>query len=545
MKGIKNEQNEIILSAGENYPTEWFTTQNEADRSKFLINNITNPSLIPNSLDQSDSTYLVVKAINLAGVASAPDTISFFVKEGFYPGSIIYDGKNQDGNDTWILGEDHYTKFYDNVIGKTIMNERFADGVHYSTPFWIDKDGNFAALNSPDLRIYLHWGWHGEFGNPTEGVPTITDNPYGKRINSVLDEQTGESYFAEIEYFDLRLDGQPFDYDPFPPEGENLQTDIDGKQWLRVPITHQISQNAILTNLSVGDHKFEIRAVDIQNAVDETPAVLEFVVVDKVDRDQKDGILILDDDDDNSVLAPDDLIDNFYYNCLSNLSDNVAVLDRNDLMDNVYVESQHFDRAVFSPTDLEKYKYVVYHSDNPVNTCNFYKEFEVFEIYLKGGGNLIISGGANLSAVKDRLLEFHSNIFDKYFGISENSVITADFLTSFSDFPYFMKAVSMIERVDDLLLERPSWNQLIEIYNGLSGTTGFLNHNCEEIYSFGCKPVGDGPYDPSQTKFDELNHLPVALRKITDDNSCYMFGFPLSYMNLQQVTEILEALLSE
>jgi hypothetical protein len=57
----------------------------EGLRAALKLNNI------ENSIPQ-DSTYITAWAVDLAGIVSEPTTISFIVKEGFYPGTLIYNG---------------------------------------------------------------------------------------------------------------------------------------------------------------------------------------------------------------------------------------------------------------------------------------------------------------------------------------------------------------------------------------------------------------------------------------------------------------------
>ncbi len=78
----------------------------------------------------------------------------------------------------------------------------------------------------------------------------------------------------------------------------------------------------------------------------------------------------------------------------------------------------------------------------------------------------------------------------------------------------------------------------------------FTDHIAEVIYNYGCKEVAEdppGPYhiNPTQEEYDYFNGLPVALKKVTDDNSCYTFGFPLSYMEADQVKTMMTQILNE
>ncbi|RLC55937.1 MAG: hypothetical protein DRH89_06690, partial [Candidatus Cloacimonadota bacterium] len=70
----------------------------------------------------------------------------------------------------------------------------------------------------------------------------------------------------------------------------------------------------------------------------------------------------------------------------------------------------------------------------------------------------------------------------------------------------------------------------------------------EVIYRYGCKDVDDpGQYliNPTQEQYDLYNGLSVALKKVTEDNSCYIFGFPLAYMEADQVKTMMTQILNE
>ncbi|RLC51801.1 MAG: hypothetical protein DRZ79_02205, partial [Candidatus Cloacimonadota bacterium] len=553
IKGIRNEDGEIVPVATGGYDDEWLSTKGQTDIAHYLMTKNTDPPLLVNSFEPLDSTFLVVKAVNIAGVVSEPDTISFFVKEGFYPGTIIYNGQYQAGNDVWVLGEHHFTTFMDESISKIIEFENYPEGAHYSTPFWIDKDGNYSVIGSEDLKIYMHWGWHGEHGNQLESAYVITDNPFDKKIASVVDEQTNVSYFAEIKYFDLRLDGEPYYYPPLPPEGENLQIDEDGKAWLRVPITHEIAQETIITGLSEGVHRFEVRAVDIQDVGDETPAEFVFKIVKPIPREEKSGVLILDDDDDNSLFAPDAIIDSLYEAFLSDYAGEVMTLDRGELEGSVWDSQLHFGRDVFSPTDLEKYKLVIYHSDYLTVPSKLQKEFEVLFLYLRGGGNLVISIGKQLRETIDIVEDNSNTLFDEFFGMHTSpdeslvKVVTKDGNeASFLNLAYFQKALASNGFSDDIDLQIPSFNSMVNYSNVVGDSVkalgpvayfeeSLLGEGTEVIYRFGCKESGDSPLDPSMAEYEMYNGQPVAISKITENNNCYLFGFPLSYMEVDDV----------
>ena len=534
---------------------EWISTKDQDDIYRFYLTQNSIPALTPNSFindEPVDSTLLIMQAVDLAGIVSEPDTIAFLVKDVFAPGSLIYI------EDTFILGENHYVTYRDELIGQVIPFEQFSDEIHYSTPFWIDRKGEFSVINSSDLKIYLHWGWHGEYEE---------NYPFGKIEGALLDEQTDVSYYSEIMFFDLRLDDEPYFYPPFPPSNDNLITDNDGKEWLRVPAGNSIDQETIITGLEDGLHKFEMRVVDLQGRVDDTPAELNFKIIAPIPKADKQGVLILDDDPAHPTFAPEETLDERYLDFLSGYNGNIDQLDRVEIYEMIHSDSidlgnLHFDKAVLSPTNLQAYKLVIYHSDNQTVESNFYDEYDVLNLYLKKGGNLLFSSGSILKITQEQLIENEIPILEDYFGLplAENVInipMNENSEANFLRLNFFITAVSEMETYSDINLELPSFVNLVTSKEGLGPVAFFDNFDAEILFSFGSKEPETGTnfenWDdqndvdqyPSLDQFIEFNGKTVALRKVTENNNCYIFGFPLSFMEIEDVKNMIENILSE
>ena len=539
---------------------EWISTAGQFNVNQFMLTQLTNPAILTNELVNNapqDSTFLIVKAIDLAGVVSEPDTVSFIVKEGFYPNSLIYYGAETDGtfngtkNDIYALGENHFVNYLEDIIGRIIPSVSTIEGTHYSTPFWVDKDGNFAVMNSNDLKIYLHWGYNGEYGYKTADGAVINNNPNSTKIGSVLDEMTNSSYFSEIRYFDLRLDGMAYTYAPLPAAQYNV-VDEDGTEWLRVPVGSDIAQATILNNMAPGFHRFEVRAVDLQGVGDKTPAEFVFKIVDPIPAAEKSGILIIDDTNSQPGYAPEALIDSLYEEYyFSDYAGQVDVIDREELrtfISDLNLWGLHFTRPVLSPTDLQQYKTIVYHSDDPriSSGSRFAWEYDLLNLYLRSGGNIIFSAGANVRPVLELCAIKGFNIMDRYFGlpldgedminIPSKSGIESDFL-NLQLFKY-AKANADAGFTGEVNLQMPSEvanimnNVVLNPNQALGPVAYFTNYDADvtSLFTFGSIPPGDGPLDLTQAEYDELNARPVAIRKITSTSRCYLLGFPLSYM---------------
>jgi hypothetical protein len=67
----------------------------------------------------------------------------------------------------------------------------------------------------------------------------------------------------------------------------------------------------------------------------------------------------------------------------------------------------------------------------------------------------------------------------------------------------------------------------------------------EPIYTFKSIPAGDGPKQPTESQYAELSNLVVGQKKITETNKCYLFTFPLSYMNVEQGKVLMNKIISE
>ena len=591
----------------------WHSTKGTDDPKHFTVTNVqtgnfqTFPSIFPNTEALADSTRLYVIGYNLAGVATEIDSVTFQVKEGLNPGSIIYNGYDfvsdeMDGayNTIVAYGDNHFTTLEDDY-GTEIPDFNTSEGVKIATPFWINKDGEFSCLGSNNLRIFMHWGWHGEFGEALQGGNTfINDKPRGEsRIGQVVDEDTDTPYFSEIVFFDLRLDGEPYYYAPYPPTEDNIVTDADGvTQWLRVPYSHDIAQRTTITRDQIlhnsdsfyGLHTFEVRVVDLQMEGDPSPAVMNFRIVERVPREEKSGVLIIDDDAHHFLSAPDDIIDLFYLDVFEGLGEDVDVIDRAELESTTFVSALHFQRDVLAATDLEPYKLVVYHSDYASDACNIAKEYEVMELYMRGGGNALISAGQNLTTVYETMdLEFLP-LFRSYFGIPmtfeipEDEVVFNEFSASFGSRPFFDKANMFNGFGNNIYLNLPSFNMLVTNFKGL-GPISFMTQehvpNENIILTLGCKQPdvyddanSNGQWDegetitednnqdgvgddwdwdlednanafPMETDFDNYNGKIVGIKNFTGNNNCYMFTFPLSYMKTEEVKTMMNTILNE
>jgi len=573
---------EIIPEDQGGYPDyaddNWPDTYGQDPNNILTITSET-PITLSTNFDESgeitDSTFLYVRGVNIAGVQTETSSISFLVSDQFRPGSIIYYGNNSaTKNDVYALGDNHYALYLDESLGTLVSSIETFSGLHYATPMWlgINEEGEettveYQLVGSDDVRVYMHWGWHGEFEE---------DNPFKKITDETLDEATNSSYFAEITHFDLRLDGAPLYYPPLPPVGDNLVVDQDGTEWLRVPINHPIGQYVTLNatmlsnfNGSVyGEHNFEVRARDLQGLVDPTPDVFTFNIYEPVSKDFKEGILVIDQETHNPTLAPEEYINDFYDYVVSDFTSEEGpdYLDWNQLKE--YVTSVlglyelHFTKSVISPVRLQQYKTIIFHVDNPTYETSFWREYEAFEIFLSQGGNIILSGGAKLPTLQSSLRANGFPLLNNYFGIpllSDDVIVAAS--DQMDENPFFINATpdDGASNYSPISLEFDNaFNPYISdnfnpsfpfIVWGLGPLSYFDETQIysEVLYRYGCKSVDAEEYPPTQDEYDFFNGLPVALKFSTQNNynTSAVFGFPLSWMNQEDVKSMMNNLLTE
>ena len=562
----------LIPESEGGYPDQWFDTFGQEDIEEITLTSETELALTANTFEGEtplDSTYILAKGVNIAGVETDPVTISFLISDVFSPGTVIYYGEgNGWANDIYALGEHHFATYLDDALSVILPSILTPDGIHNATAFWVNMDHQYILIGSEDIKIYMHWGWHGEFGD--YGVDDYND-PHAKKNDVVLDELTGASYFSEITYFDLRLDGAPLYYPPLPATGENLRVDDDGTEWLRVPVNHAIGQRVMLNLTTLGgidnlygEHTFVARAVDLQDVVDDTPHEFIFYIEVPCPKEEKDGIMIIDDEVDTNN-APADTVNNFYDYIISDFETNPGYIDRFEIKELIYgwnLEKLHFKKAFLSPTDFQHYKTIIYHTDDPISVSHFVQEYESLKIYLLQGGNIIFSTGAELETVQINCRDqYHFPILEDYFGIpllDENVVVAVS--KNWGTNPFFIKAISQFGTEFDINLQLPSFNAQItnpmlpELLSkdGL-GPVAYFNEEIitsEIIYRYGCKEPGEEPHPPfhtvpTQEEYDMYNNLPVGIQNITENNSCYLFSFPLVYMVKEEVKVMMNHILSE
>lgn len=549
--------------AGTESPWYDSVTPEDPDLDNFLLTRYTTPSVLgtTNEYDVENGTThtktkIISRAYDMAGVVSAVSdsaAMKFAVKAGFRPKTWFYPQR------VYALGSNHYIDYTDESTPE-VLPFTFVEGAQrFATPFFVDPDSTGTARKtavwSNNIKVWLRWGWWGEYGSLTSNNDIIyppDPDPYLKKVDTVLDRTTGENYFSEITAFDLRLDGAPYNYQPY---SQSIFTDGDGKRWLRVPATSPLGQTVVLTAQTPGEHTLEVRCVDLQNEVDPIPAVLKFFLIPPVAAADRSGVLVIDDDRANDSTSPEPIVLQKYQAMLADYSGKVDYLKRTNTLEagDTVADSRLRHLAT---TRLQNYKLVIYHSDNPSETGELKKENDGLTLYLRSGGNMLISHTAQLSPVSGSFVLGYQRTFLGYFGLPVNIATPVSLLSNnLNSNAFFQHALGQTVSADaypDIDLQytaanEPSFNTLVNLRQGLSTIAYFpsLLPEAQVIYRMGIKPVGFTPGGPTQAQFDTYNNKPVGIRKITNGNRCYMLGFPLSYMQSADAKAFMNQVLGE
>lgn len=544
------ESDSTIIEEG-----DWHNSIDCEDIREVEMTVVIGNALVPN--DDGELTQFEAYIVTRSGFEDIdnPARMNFKVTEGFYPNTLIYNGIEQNGaecsNDCFALGENHFVTYVEPYLGFVLPSKLINNEICYATPTWIDAEGNYAMIGSDDFQYFIHVGYKGEYQ---------INNPNANYNGYVYDELTFMNYYTTIKFFDIRLDDQAFIHPDLPADEYNI-IDNNGLEWLRVPIENELSQNFILENLDYSEHTITVRAVDLAMNVDQTPSEYTFYLQEPVPLYNREGILILDDDPNNNS-SPDDLLDQFYLDIFANYSGNIDVLDRYDIQCNIWNSNLHWGKDVFSPTDLQNFKLLVYHTDNPVEGNNLAEEYDVLNLYLKNGGNIIVSSAQNLSTKHiSRFVIQGIPLLQNYFGIEldEDAILTFEkdnYSANYQHYTYFVNAIpetanGYSQQID---LEYPSFNPYVNIgiFNPCHGlgpvsyfNEDYLANDVTVMYRYGCAVPNGEPGWPTQDDYDFLIQQPVAIKRSANDCNCYIFSFPLSYMQLDQVTLLMDQILSE
>ncbi|NLK49676.1 MAG: DUF748 domain-containing protein [Candidatus Cloacimonetes bacterium] len=528
--------------------TDWFNTVNsdDPDIETFLLTRHTNPGLTYDIVDGVLQTRTRVQArvYDMAGVISTVSdstSILFAVKDGFRPKTLLYDQKS------YALGDSHYQDYEEDNPADVLPFTIVGGETRLATHFFFDLDDNYSAINSTNMKVFLRWGWSGEYGTVNiSGSTNPTDDPFDLKIDTVLDRDTGANYFSEITHFDLRYDDMEFEYAPYANDPSRYKIDPDGKKWLRIPLYSPMGQTVVLTSnkVSNGLHKFEVRCVDLQDEVDPIPAVFNFSLQPPKPLAQREGILIIDDETDTPAM--DAGIDSNYSYMLSDYAGSITTIKYADL-------PKDYRHRRLSPSDLQNYKLVIYHSDRSTEGGNLTYENDSMSLFLNQGGNLVISHTSKLPGILQGFVSLRQKTFLGQLGLMYANDNVQELSNSLIQRAYLQKAVGDNGYPDARVAfgdDNPSINALVNLHNGLSAISMFKNDLGSRpgnsfIYKLGSKPVGYHMSPPTQEEYDLYNNRPIGLRHTNAHSKTWLFGFPLSYLVRDDAKALMNKILSE
>ena len=408
-----------------NSDTTWYSTKDSENPAELFLRFDAN--------NVNELTQLQVKAVDKAGIED-PNyaTSTFFVRDYFKPSAAPFINNPLSGElnvlrEIFVLGNNHYLTYLsvdEEIVSKII------DGVEcYATQFYYNKDGILSALWSDDIEIHMKWEYLGEYEYDSDNGIQYAGNTYfyDEGINQYI------QYFCDIEYMEIQLDN---DVAGIPPIGTVITDSITGENWMRVPIYEDQkcklfnAQGTI--NLLPGNHVFRVRALDFQGAVDPNPQELEFDLLEI--PDEMDGILLVDDTVPGTPFAIEGDVNAFYRNLLENCTEttidtfflNVSATPGDSPLYYISVlnmEIGHSEKPYFAPSDLMKYKLIIWHYNNPKGDyfndvpSHLKTHYDLLSIYINNGGNLLFSGSSGIGDP-----ELTNNPFlQDYAGFSESS----------------------------------------------------------------------------------------------------------------------------
>ncbi|MDD4309737.1 MAG: hypothetical protein PHO32_05110 [Candidatus Cloacimonetes bacterium] len=512
---ILNESLEVISS------TDWYSSLEMPDLRKVILNSTTLPAITANTANQF--TQFECYVVSRQGVQEATTkSVYFRAQTGNKPVAMIYP------ETITGFGQYHYSiKDWDMYPYDVIPS----NDNRKNRNLW-RSNNVYEAINSPDFKLHLRWGYAGQYAFYQDGDVIISNNPFNSETNQCLNEQN-VNYYSKIVAFDLRLDEAPLlALDQFiEPQ---LVTHENGGTWLRVKNINDNARHCTLSNIANGNHSLEVCAIDLQG-VCSNPVSVQINLVPFKPLNNRSGILIVDDTVNHNMYSPETYVNNFYNSVVPSLYGQV---------DSFQCDAGNglFNRI--SPVLMQDFYAVVWHSDNPSNSgsLQFYS-IDSLELYLSGGGKLIISGTSKLVSIFQGMntQDFLSNRL----GINSTNYLGYLSLNQASN-PFFINAIGL-NGLNGITLDLTEpFNSIVNLRKGLSAITYFnpdtvMNY----LYGFGCKPVDSPNYPPTQAQYDLYSSKFVAYKYSNADSRVVVFGFPLSYMEQADVETALQSIFND
>jgi hypothetical protein len=518
------------------------------------------PRLLAN--DINELTQIQVKTVDKAGIEDPNYAkMTFFVRDYFKPETRGFEMSTADEEKPcnilpriFVLGENHYLTYLEQADDrpKKIVNGQ----EHYATQFYYNLDKELTTLWSNDLEIHLKWEYYGEYMVRKEPDGSFSRVYKGYTFhydeNLPIKFEPGEhlrlpegycKYYCEVEYMDIQLDSTVTD---LPPLSGNIVSDEFG-DWMRVPISQ--TQTCKLFGLLPGKHTFRARAVDFQDAVDPTPATLEFNLIQI--EDTKNGVLVIDDSPHHNIFSPEEEVDLFYEELLSDLPEPITVYDIDDFGEISTLNSYdqgigHQKGPALAPSDLVDYKLIIWHAtNNPAvdylsDKCHLPNHYNLLSLYLESGGNLLFTGGGNLrdrTAEVKRFLEEYAGFSNVHYTMNRSipfNLMLSDFAFSQAEGLENYNDVNVnlhlrVGRYNPIDLTNPNFNDWEDnLPVGWEVTDGTIIDSSSE-------PSGELIISHSTGQGFAFQTIPLELEETT---SCDSVKFELKYDSKQDTTAV-------
>jgi len=506
-------------------------------------------------------TRVIARVTDRSGVVSIPDPYSvmtFQVKNGYSPKTLIY------GTKTYAMGDNHYDEWGDSTTPEVLPVQITQGSPRWASPLFKDLENKYTAVYSPNLKLWVRWGWYGEFVDSQTPDSYNKDYPYGKKVDVVLDRnsETDVNYFSEITYFWVRYDNDAYD---FPPYAHLRTQDANGKWWLRIPVNSVIKQSILLTGFpippesGIGEHVFEVACEDLQGVVDPVPAEYRFYLHKLIPPSARNGVLVVDDDFPNSSYSPQAFVHAFYDSLFADYSGTVRLIDQS-ASDGSFVGDTYSDRRYrqLAVSDLQKYKLVIYHNDNSNHAGQkdtpapsqegFVNVADALSMYMKLGGNLVVSHTSRLNqALTENPSTGQLRTIKSFMGIPDEAGSILALGTSIINNAFFYKAVANETGFNDVALNvTTNFNTAVNSRKGMGAISYFPEASGDVIYKLGCKPVDFPTSPPTADQFAQYNNQTVGIRNTNPTGGkAYTFGFPLSYMVYNDAKTMMNKIRSE
>jgi len=513
---ILNAQLQVISSGN------WFSSIDTPDIRKIVLNGSTTPALGANQPDQYTQFETYVVARN--GIEEATHQTTYFrCVTGYKPVALIY------SQTVAGMGLHHYTITQDDPM---TSRELIPSLTGHKNRRLFTVGNSLEAIYSDDFKLHIRWGYKGQYGVIGNETPIVTNSPWDNELNTVL-SPANVNYRSAIAAFDLSFDSNPFPVMPYFVN-PTVVMHQNGSTWLRVNNLNDSARKHIFSNLSSGTHVFQVCAVDLQGAISD-PASVSINLIPYKPFNQRSGILVVDDSPPNTSQSPETIVDDFYNSVVPTTFGTVAAFD---------IDAGGGNTNYISPTLMQNYKAVVWHSDNPGATGKLNQNVDALELYLSGGGRLLLSGTAKLFSVFSEIASYQDFLYNR---LGINSMADMGILSStLSTNPFFISAIGQNGLPDIPLNLSSAFNTIVASRQGLSSISYFNPEaNLNFLYKFGCKPVSATAYPPTQDQYDLYSSKFVAYKHYTAEARVVVFGFPLSYMQQAEVSSGLQSIFAD